>query len=229
MPAAFRDNDIDEEVLRRLTGEDLRELGVASIGHRRRLLDAKAGLGDRHLAAELSPMLTQAFGAAAEAERRQLTVMFCDLVDSTSLSTALDPEELQEVIGAYHQCVAQAVGRFDGFIARYMGDGVVIFFGYPQAHEDDAEYEPGLLWSMRSERYRRRTASNAVSASPLASLWWVISSTMVMRGAAMSLVRHLTLRQDCKPSLSRTRLLSRMTHGARSEQCSKLGISGRYV
>ena len=137
--AAFRDNDIDGEVLRRLTGEDLRELGVASIGHRRRLLDAIAALGDRPLAAELSPMLTQAFGAAAEAERRQLTVMFCDLINSTSLSTALDPEDLQEVIGAYHQCVAQAVRRFDGFIARYMGDGVVVFFGYPQAPEDDAE------------------------------------------------------------------------------------------
>ncbi len=75
----------------------------------------------------------------AEAERRQLTVMFCDLVGSTALSARLDPEELREVIGAYHRCVAEAVRRFDGFVAKYMGDGVLVYFGYPRAHEDDAE------------------------------------------------------------------------------------------
>src|SRR5262249_3804700 len=73
------------------------------------------------------------------AERRQLTVMFCDLVGSTALSARLDPEELREVIGAYHRCVAEAGRRFDGFVAKYMGDGVLGYFGYPRAHEDDAE------------------------------------------------------------------------------------------
>src|SRR5271169_1033234 len=73
------------------------------------------------------------------AERRQLTVMFCDLVGSTALSRRLDPEDLREVIGAYHRAVAETVGRFGGFVAKYMGDGVLIYFGYPQAHEDDAE------------------------------------------------------------------------------------------
>src|SRR5215472_4770600 len=73
------------------------------------------------------------------AERRQLTVMFCDLVGSTALAARLDPEDLREVIGAYHKCVAVTIGRFDGFIAKYMGDGVLAYFGYPQAHEDDAE------------------------------------------------------------------------------------------
>jgi class 3 adenylate cyclase len=73
------------------------------------------------------------------AERRQLTVMFCDLVGSTALAARLDPEELREVIGAYHRCVAEVVQRFDGFVAKYMGDGVLIYFGYPRAHEDDAE------------------------------------------------------------------------------------------
>ena len=77
--------------------------------------------------------------APREAERRQLTVMFCDLVGSTALSTRLDPEDLRELIGAYHRAVAETVGRFDGFVAKYMGDGVLIYFGYPQAHEDDAE------------------------------------------------------------------------------------------
>jgi class 3 adenylate cyclase len=75
----------------------------------------------------------------SSAERRQLTVMFCDLVGSTALASQLDPEDLREAIGAYHKCVAETVGRFDGFVAKYMGDGVLVYFGYPQAHEDDAE------------------------------------------------------------------------------------------
>ena len=77
--------------------------------------------------------------APVDAERRQLTVMFCDLVGSTALSTRHDPEDLRELIGDYHRAVAETVGRFDGFVAKYMGDGVLIYFGYPQAHEDDAE------------------------------------------------------------------------------------------
>src|SRR5439155_18281469 len=75
----------------------------------------------------------------ADAERRQLTVMFCDLVGSTALSLRFDPEDLREVIGAYHRCVSETVARFDGFVAKFMGDGVLVYFGYPQAHEDDAE------------------------------------------------------------------------------------------
>jgi class 3 adenylate cyclase len=74
-----------------------------------------------------------------DAERRQLTVMFNDLVGSTALSTKLDPEDLPSIIGAYHKCVAETVARFDGFVAKYMGDGVLVYFGYPYAHEDDAE------------------------------------------------------------------------------------------
>jgi class 3 adenylate cyclase len=93
---AFRDNDIDGEVLRRLTAE-------------------------------------------GEAERRQLTVMFCDLVGSTPLSARYDPEDLREIVRAYHRCVADMVARYAGFVAKYMGDGVLVYFGYPQAHEDDAE------------------------------------------------------------------------------------------
>jgi class 3 adenylate cyclase len=130
---AFRANEIDERILPSLTAEDLRDLGVTLVGHRRRLLDAIAALGTKAL---LSP------GAAvpAEAERRQLTVMFCDLVGSTELSSRLDPEDLHEVIAAYHGAVADAVGRFGGFVAKYMGDGVLVYFGYPRAHENDAEH-----------------------------------------------------------------------------------------
>ncbi len=135
---AFRDNDIDAEVLRRLTGEDLRELGVRSVGHRRRLLDAISALG----AVSADVVSTGASPEApvqAEAERRQLTVMFCDLVGSTALSAQLDPEDLREVIAAYHRAVAEIVTRSNGFVSRYMGDGVLVYFGFPQAHEDDAE------------------------------------------------------------------------------------------
>ena len=134
--AAFQNNDIDQKVLHRLTGEDLRELGVASVGHRRRLLDAIAAL---HNGAPQPITIPAAAAASSEAERRQLTVMFCDLVGSTRLSTRFDPEDLRDVIGAYHSCVTNTVGRFAGFVAKYMGDGVLVYFGYPEAHEEDAE------------------------------------------------------------------------------------------
>ena len=135
---AFRDNDIDAEVLLKLTAEDLISIGVASVGHRRKLLDAIASLG---MAVPAAVVTAPALGAPAQvdAERRQLTVMFCDLVGSTALSARLDPEDLREVIGAYHRVVAQVIAGFDGFIAKYMGDGVLVYFGYPRAHEDDAE------------------------------------------------------------------------------------------
>src|SRR6266436_5309816 len=135
---AFRDNEIDWEVLPKLTSEDLREIGVAAIGHRRKLLDAIAALG---ATVPTAAVMAAPFDAPAptDAERRQLTVMFCDLVGSTALSTRFDPEDLRELIGDYHRAVADAVGRFDGFVAKYMGDGVLVYFGYPRAHEDDAE------------------------------------------------------------------------------------------
>jgi class 3 adenylate cyclase len=135
---AFRDNDIDAEVLRKLTAEDLISIGVTSVGHRRKLLDAIASLG---MAVPAAVVTAPAPGAPAQvdAERRQLSVMFCDLVGSTALSTRHDPEDLRELIGDYHRAVSKTVGRFDGFVAKYMGDGVLIYFGYPQAHEDDAE------------------------------------------------------------------------------------------
>src|SRR6516162_1364229 len=128
----FRANAIDERVLAHLTAEDLKDLGVNLVGHRRRLLDAIAALGAS------APVVPDA-AVRADAERRQLTVMFCDLVGSTALAARLDPEDLREVYAAYHRAVADVVRSFDGFVAKYMGDGVLAYFGYPQAHEDDAE------------------------------------------------------------------------------------------
>ena len=135
---AFRDNAIDARILPSLTVEDLKDLGVTSVGHRRQLLDAIAALGPGAPAAvptAVSGLVT----TPADAERRQLTVMFCDLVGSTALSTQFDPEDLRDLIGTYQRAVAAVVAEFDGFVAKYMGDGVLIYFGYPRAHEEDAE------------------------------------------------------------------------------------------
>jgi class 3 adenylate cyclase len=137
---AFLENRIEADILPSLTLEDLRDLGVTLVGDRRRLLDAIAALGVAiSTPAASAPAVTAPAPAPADAERRQLTVMFCDLVGSTALSTRHDPEDLRELIGDYHRAVSETVGRFDGFVAKYMGDGVLIYFGYPQAHEDDAE------------------------------------------------------------------------------------------
>jgi class 3 adenylate cyclase/predicted ATPase len=133
---AFLDNAIDDEVLPELTAEDLRDIGVSRVGHRRKLLAAIAVLRD-----DGRPEPAAVHGEVIDeaAARRQLTVMFCDLVGSTALSARLDPEDLRKIMTAYHGTVAEIVGKSDGFIARYMGDGVLTYFGYPQAHEDDAE------------------------------------------------------------------------------------------
>jgi class 3 adenylate cyclase/predicted ATPase/ABC-type transport system involved in cytochrome c biogenesis ATPase subunit len=152
---AFRENEIDLAVLPKLTADDLRDIGVTAVGHRRKLLEAIAELSAADAPPHPipptapsggSPLLQapphtgeERVGGAAEAERRQLTIMFCDLVGSTPLASRLDPEDLRDVIGAYHRAVAEVVGRFDGFVAKYMGDGVLAYFGYPRAHEDAAE------------------------------------------------------------------------------------------
>ena len=137
---AFRDNQIDSEVLPKLTGDDLKELGVASVGHRRKLLSAIAELsGTFAEPAAVAKAIRLDPPVHAAAERRQLTVMFCDLVGSTAMSARLDPEDMREMIAAYHQCCASLIERGGGFVAKYMGDGVLGYFGYPQAHEHDAE------------------------------------------------------------------------------------------
>ena len=131
----FAENAIDYSVVRDLTEQDLRDLGVL-LGHRRKMLRSIAEL-------KASPVAKVQNGskpaARDEAERRQLTVMFCDLVGSAALSARLDPEDLREVMKTYHTCIAEVIGRYEGVIARFMGDGVLAYFGYPQAHEDDAE------------------------------------------------------------------------------------------
>jgi class 3 adenylate cyclase len=136
----FRDNAIDPEVLPDLTDADLEKLGML-LGHRKRLLKEIVELGQSTKRHEPSNdgSIVQSRAAEPAAERRHLTVMFVDLVGSTALASRLDPEDLREIIGAYHRCVADTIGRFGGFVAKYMGDGVLVYFGYPQALEDAAE------------------------------------------------------------------------------------------
>ena len=133
----FVENGIDFSVLPHLTDQDLKDIGVL-LGHRRKMLAAITAMTGTAAAAPAPAPATEP-KPHDTAERRQVTVLFSDLVGSTALSARMDPEDLREVISAYQKCVAETVQRFGGFVAKYMGDGVLIYFGYPQAHEDDAE------------------------------------------------------------------------------------------
>src|SRR6516165_8348104 len=136
--AAFRENAIDADVLHDLTEDHLREMGLP-LGARLKLLKAISSLAPGAEPVGPTPEIASASQPADAAERRQVTVMFSDLVGSTALSALMDPEDLREVIAAYHKGVAEVVRRYNGFVAQYLGDGVLVYFGYPQAHEDDAE------------------------------------------------------------------------------------------
>jgi class 3 adenylate cyclase len=135
----FAENGIDFGVLPDLTDQDLKDIGVL-LGHRRKLLRAIAELdGVEKGAPKPAPAAAEPVAPHEAAERRQVTVMFSDLVGSTALAGRMDPEDLREVISACQKCVAETVQSFAGFVAKYMGEGVLVYFGYPQAHEDDAE------------------------------------------------------------------------------------------
>ncbi|UCH48672.1 MAG: AAA family ATPase [Betaproteobacteria bacterium] len=133
---AFADNDIDFELISDLSDLDLEKIGVSSLGHRKKLLKAIAQLGETSAAppaGAAQPLATD------NAERRQLTVMFCDLVGSTLLSQKLDPETLRELMQVYQKNCSQVIEKYDGHVAQYLGDGLMVYFGWPRAHEDDAE------------------------------------------------------------------------------------------
>jgi class 3 adenylate cyclase len=136
---AFRDNAIDLEILPELNEADLEKLGVL-LGHRKKMMRAIAALSEAAPSTVPAPTDTRRKAPFIDgAERRQLTVMFCDLVDSTVLATRLDPEDWREILAAYAARASEVVHRFGGFLARFLGDGVLAYFGYPQAQEDDAE------------------------------------------------------------------------------------------
>ena len=131
----FAENEVDFDVLLDLTEQDIKDLGIP-LGPRKKLMKAIAALDG---AAAFAAPPDVAHASRAEAERRQLTVMFCDLVGSTELSTRFDPEDLREIIRAYQDVCTRVIAQYDGYIAKYLGDGVLVYFGYPQAHENDAE------------------------------------------------------------------------------------------
>jgi class 3 adenylate cyclase len=141
---AFLDDDIDLEIISELTEADLEKLGL-SLGHRKRFLRAVASLRTPRAPETLASQLAEVAGTAPsvtarpDAQRRQLTVIFFDLVGSTALSSKIDPEEMRDVLLSYQNTVARQIARFDGHVAKFMGDGVLAYFGWPRAHEDDAE------------------------------------------------------------------------------------------
>lgn len=135
----FRSHDIDADLLRRLSDTDLKEIGVASLGHRKKLLEAITAIGPEPAAGTASPAAAATASITSAVERRHLTVMFVDLVGSTALSAELDPEDLSQLIRAYQSTVADEIARFEGHIAQFLGDGVLAYFGWPRAHEDEAE------------------------------------------------------------------------------------------
>jgi hypothetical protein len=147
--AAFRDNEIDETVLPNLTQEDLKEIGVGPVGHRRKLLDAIAGLhtgqtvtASQSVSGPAPPstvVATTVPTPEAAGERRHVTVMFCDLVDSTGIAARLDAEEWRDLVGAYLDAASAAVTEMGGKVAKKLGDGLMTLFGYPVAQENDAE------------------------------------------------------------------------------------------
>lgn len=137
---AFRENRIDTDLLPSLTADDLKDLGVTLVGDRRRLLEAISALRERSRETEqVAPPVFKLPQSTRDAERRQITVLFCDIVGSTDLSTRLDPEDLHSIIAAFQHRVEEVSAHFAGFVAKYMGDGALLYFGYPRAQETDAE------------------------------------------------------------------------------------------
>jgi class 3 adenylate cyclase len=179
--AAFDKNAIDVEILGDLTADDLKELGVDLVGHRRKLLAAIAGMRSTK---SKGPADDGAAVDVGSAERRQLTVMFCDLVGSTALAAQLDPEDLREVIGSYQAAVTDEVGQLGGFVAKYMGDGILIYFGYPHAHEEDAEraLRAGLALVERIGRLEWRGTKLAIRVGIATGV--VVVGDLIGRGSA---------------------------------------------
>ena len=160
--AAFRENSIDLDILRKLTSEDLKDLGVASVGHRRRLLAAIEELSSTGLATSaVAGSAAAGIAEATSAERRHLTVMIVDLVGSTALAARIDPEDMRDVLAAYHTCCASLIASNGGFVAKHMGDGVLAYFGYPQAHEQDAENAVSAALAIVAAAPKLNTAAGA--------------------------------------------------------------------
>ena len=161
----FSENNIDFDVMGSLSEGDLRELGLA-IGDRKRLLTAVAQLNAQSTAdtIPMAPPKSATEPAHSEGERRQLTVMFCDLVGSTALSEKLDPEELRSLLHNYRTVCGEVIARYEGFVARYVGNGILTYFGWPKAHEEDAERALRAALEI-VQAVKRASSSEALSVS----------------------------------------------------------------
>ncbi len=223
----FTENGIDVSVLPHLTDQDLKDIGVL-LGHRRKMLAAIAELAG---AAPATPAPAAGMEPKTQdtAERRQVTVMFSDLVGSTALSARMDPEDLREVISAYHKCVAETVRRFDGFVAQYLGDGVLVYFGYPQAHEDDAERAVRAGLALIAAVVGLKTRASLQTRVGIATGLVVVGDLMDSGNATerASSARRRTWRRACKGSPSRTWWSSPRARENFSAICSSSTISGR--
>jgi class 3 adenylate cyclase len=178
----------------------LKDLGVSVVGHRRALLNVIADQrSPKDAQGPLGALETISLPSKdAAAERRQVTVMFSDLVGSTALSARMDPEDLREVISAYQKCVAETVQRFGGFVAKYMGDGVLVYFGYPQAHEDDAER------AMRAGLELVAAVGGLKTHTPLQTRVGIATGLVVVGDLIGLLARRRTLRRACRVLPSQT-------------------------
>jgi hypothetical protein len=182
----FVANKIDVAVLPLLTDEDLKEIGIP-LGHRRKI---HAAINQGARATQSTPVAEPTPNVAPKsrdaAERRYTTVLFSDLVGSTALSTRMDPEDLREVTSVYQTCVANVVRRFDGFVAKYMGDGVLVYFGYPEAHEDDPERVVRAGWELVGSVARLKTHSPLQARVGIAS-GLVVVGDLICSGASQEI------------------------------------------
>jgi len=221
----FAENEINFAILADLTEQDLQEIGVTSLGHRRQLLRAITELkggetGTPKPATEYIAPVTP----HDTAERRQVTVMFADLVGSTALSAHMDPEDLREVIAAYRKCTAETVRHLGGFVSQYLGDGVVVFFGYPQAHEDDAEraVRAGLqlVAAVAGLRTRASLQTRVGIATGLVAVEFL--PTAHPHSSSQSLAKRSISPQGFKPPRDRGRSSSRKPREGYVGQCSSM-------
>ena len=231
--ALFREHAIDAEVLPDLTDADLEKFGVP-FGHRKRLIKAIAKLGAVAPEQAKAPLQSSAtILPDASAERRHLTVMFVDLVGSTVLSARLDPEDMREVIAAYHKCCANLIQTGGGFVAKFMGDGVLAYFGYPRAQEQDAEnaVKAGLAIAEAAPTL------DTVAGAPLHVRVGIATGIVVVGDllgsgegrSAESWATRRTSRRGCRRSPSRTWLLSPRGREDCSAICSNSTTSGRWT
>ncbi len=233
---AFAENGVDLALLPELTNEDPKDLGVTRLADRKTILRAIEAMGPEAPAEGPTTPAGQAGKARAEAgaERRQLTVMFVDMVGSTALSSALDPEQLRDVITAYQNSVAAEVTRYEGHVAKYMGDGVLAYFGWPRAHEDDAERAVRAGLAVIQALTGRKTPEGLVIEARIGiATGLVVVGDLVGEGAAQEeavvgetqLARHRRARPD-RPKRDHTRPVGRAFRASRPRTAGLEGFSG---